>query len=137
MRIFNDSETIAERVFENGDFDSVADAGYFGNRFRAEFLQFSINRLNVADAPISDGVVAFYNIFAVRVESQFKSADVETHVKRFIEIRRETENRRIPIFRRSQVVNLINNRSQSSNQFFQTPISCCFNSSNCVLTEPS
>lgn len=71
----------------------------FRNFSRAGFEQFLLRRFDIFDAPESDGVISFSDIFAVRVKSRFKTAGIETDVKRLVEIRRKTENRRIPVFR--------------------------------------
>ena len=51
---------------------------------------------DVGHAPIGDGVVAELHAGHVRVQPQLESSDVESHVKRLVEVRRDAKGRRIP-----------------------------------------
>src|SRR5262249_50720310 len=98
MRIFNNSKNISEWVFQGGDFNSFAHVRDFRISFGPGGQQSLMRLFNISNAPIGDGIIAFGNILAVWIKSEFKPADAKTDIKRLVKIRPETQNLRIPLF---------------------------------------
>src|SRR5260370_4009638 len=104
MRVFDDAEDVAERVFDRRHFDAAADFLQRVALRRPELEEPLVCGRGIAYAPVGAyparaGGVARH----VWVEAQLEAADVEPDVERLVEIRLNAQGLTVPRLRLGEV----------------------------------
>jgi len=92
VRIFDQSEYVAERIENGGDADSFANILNVCALSCAEREQAFQRRSGIGDSPINDDTTRACGRGWIGVETELEAADVETDIKRLIEVGLDAEN---------------------------------------------
>src|SRR5436305_12512173 len=105
MRVFDDPEHITERIFDGRYFDPSTDVLHWFMNGRAKLDDSLESSRCICDTPISDRTVGFVRLVAAtRLQTQLISGNIESNVKRLVEIRLYAEHFAVPGFALVDVV---------------------------------
>ena len=96
MRVLDEADVIARRIPDGGDANSTADVLRWRDEYGSSRLRVRDCRLEVSDAPKCGCTPGTWRGGRTGIEAQLVPADVEAHVKGFVEVGVGAEQCRVP-----------------------------------------
>jgi hypothetical protein len=108
VRVLDDAKHIAVRVEDGRHPDAVADVLNAVVLCCSEFKEPTKRRVRIVQTPVSNHAGAgAWGTALVRLQPELESADVETDVKRLVEIRPDAEHHAVPFLRLVEITHVI------------------------------